>query len=156
GAGMADPQGFRPPWELLQILARDWFRMDLRIEYSHRLAGMVVGTCVIVLLAGLWWGEPRRGVRWLGVLALALICTQGLLGIFRVDLNLYLGKTLALVHGLFAQVVIATLVCVAVVTSRGWLGDRGEPTSPALRRWTLLTVLVVFAQLLFGGMTRHK
>jgi heme A synthase len=156
GAGMADPQGFRPPWELLEILARDWFRMDIRIEYSHRLAGMVVGTCAMVLALGMWRGEPRRGVRWLGVLVLVLICAQGMFGIFRVDLNAYLGKTLALVHGLFAQIVIATLVCVAVVTSRGWLNDHAEPASPALRRWSLLTVLAIFVQLLFGGMTRHK
>jgi heme A synthase len=154
GAGMADPQGFRPPWELLRILARDWFRLDLRIEYSHRLAGFTVGTCAILLVAGLWLAERRRGVRWLGLLALVLICTQGALGIFRVDLNAYFGRTLALVHGLFAQIVIATLVCVAALLSRGW----SEPAavSPALRRWSLLTVLAVFVQLLFGGMTRHK
>lgn len=177
GVGMADPQGFRPPWELIEIMARDWFRLDIRIEYSHRLAGMVVGTCVIVLLIGLWLAEPRRGVRWLGVLALLLICIQGALGIFRVDLNAYLGRTLALIHGLFAQIVVATLVCLAVVTSRGWaragsdwLGrwllpslaylpedgrTRAEPT-PEFRHWTIFTAVVIIVQLILGGMTRHQ
>jgi cytochrome c oxidase assembly protein subunit 15 len=154
GVGMADPRGFRPPWELLQILARDWLRLDIRIEYSHRLAGMVVGTAVIVLALGLWLGQARRSLRWLGIVALLLVCTQGILGIFRVELNEVVGRTLALVHGLFAQVVIATLVCLAVMTSRSWMSEGGE-AGPALRRWSLVTALAIFAQLLLGGMTRH-
>jgi cytochrome c oxidase assembly protein subunit 15 len=158
--GMADPRGFRPPWELVATLLREWTRFDLRIEYSHRIAGMVVGSCGILLLIGLWLAEPRRSVRWLGALALALICAQGALGYYRVELDTLfgpsLGKSLALVHGLFAQVVIATLVCLAVVLSRGWALDRHDAPAPAVRRWALLTSLVIFVQLLFGGMTRHK
>src|SRR3954454_4975148 len=67
GVGMADPVGLRPPWELLQRLA-DAVGLGLQIEYSHRLAGMVVGTCAIVLAIGLWLAAPGRVARWFGVL----------------------------------------------------------------------------------------
>jgi heme A synthase len=153
GVGMSDPAGFRSPWELISRLI-EAVSLGLRIEYSHRLAGMVVGTCTIVLMLGLWF----RGPRWLGVLALALVCTQGVLGIFRVDLNALLGTTLALVHGLFAQIVIAALVSIAFLLSRGWTDDASDPaaTSPVLRRASLIFVGFVFLQLVLGGLTRHK
>lgn len=155
--GMADPRGFRPPWELIQVLLAE-AGLDVRIEYSHRLAGMIVGSCAIVLCLGLWLCDRRASARWLGTLALTLICLQGTLGIFRVELNAVLGRTLALVHGAFAQIVIATLVATAVVTSRGWLRDHSDPLllPAALRRWSLVTALLVFAQLVLGGVLRHN
>src|SRR4051812_13307974 len=105
-AGMADPVGFRWPQEIVRLLA-DATGPGLQIEYSHRLAGFTVGTCVIILALGLWLADPRRWVRWVGILVLALVVTQGLIGRFRVDFNALFGKTAALVHGCFAQVVIA-------------------------------------------------
>src|SRR3954447_26586266 len=79
--GMADPAGYRHPWELVQVLAAE-AGLDVQIEYSHRLAGFTVGCCAILLALGLWLCEPRRWVCWAGTLALGLICVQGLLGIF--------------------------------------------------------------------------
>jgi heme A synthase len=156
GAGMSDPVGYRPPWELLQRLA-DAIGLGLQIEYSHRLAGFTVGTCAIVLAVGTWLCDPRRGYRWLGCAALAMVCLQGLLGIFRVNLNALFGTDLALVHGCFAQLVVATLVGVALVTSRGWVNDSADTSAaPALRRWSLLTMLLIYGQLILGGVIRHK
>jgi heme A synthase len=131
--------------------------LGLQIEYSHRIAGFTVGSFAIVLVAGLWLFEPRRWVRWAGVLALTLVCMQGLLGIFRVNLDRWLGGDLALIHGCFAQIVIATLIAVAVITSRGWVNDRADvPASSALRRWSLLTAALIYGQLVLGGLLRHK
>src|SRR5258708_5306746 len=66
GVGMVDARGLRPPWHFFQVFMEDkglgWI-----IEHGHRLAGFIVGTCVIVLAAGLWLWEPRRSVRWLGL-----------------------------------------------------------------------------------------
>jgi heme a synthase len=153
--GMTDPAGYRHPWEIVQKFADS--ALGLKIEYSHRIAGFTVGTCAIVLAVGLWLFEPRRWVRWTGVLGLALICGQGLLGVFRVDLNARLGQDLALIHGCFAQVVIATLVSIALFTSRGWVRDRADvPASSALRRWSLATAILIYGQLILGGVLRHK
>jgi cytochrome c oxidase assembly protein subunit 15 len=149
GVGMADQQGFRLPWNL-----------DLRtpivglfIEHSHRMAGFVVGICGIVLALGLLFGARRAGfVRWMGMLALVAICAQGLLGRYRVHLN---ALDLALVHGLFAQLVFALLVSVAVVTSRSWR-QLAANAGPRPKRGLALTLpFLVYLQIVFGAVVRH-
>lgn len=155
GVGMADPLGYRHPWEIIQAFGEANF--GLRIEYSHRLAGFTVGTLALALAALLWLFEPRRWVRWAGTLALTLVIVQGLLGRFRVDLNALFGQNLAMLHGCFAQLVIASLVSVALFTSRSWTNSSADtPATPALRRWSLLMTLFVYGQLVLGGLLRHK
>jgi heme A synthase len=155
-AGMSDPVGYRHPWQIVQLLASAT-GLGLQIEYSHRLAGFIVGTCTIVLAVGLWLFDRRRVTRYAGALALALVVIQGLLGKYRVDLDALFGPNLALVHGCFAQLVIATLISVTLFTSRGWIDDSTETAaSPALRHWSIATVLLVYAQLVLGGVLRHR
>src|SRR5687767_11810716 len=55
--GMVDAVGFRPPWHMLTVPLRER-GLGFVIEHSHRLAGFVVGTCIIVLAVGLWRWEP--------------------------------------------------------------------------------------------------
>jgi cytochrome c oxidase assembly protein subunit 15 len=156
--GMVDPQGFRAPWHMLTVPLRER-GLGFVIEHSHRLAGFIVGTCIIVLAVGLWLAKPRRWVRWLGVTALAAVIIQGLLGGFRVHLNALFGRDLALIHGLFAQVVFALLVTLAVVTARSWSKAQehglrlGEIQS--LRRWALLAVVCAYGQVALGAFVRH-
>ncbi|HEV3257988.1 MAG TPA: COX15/CtaA family protein [Gemmataceae bacterium] len=159
--GMVDPQGFRLPWHLATVQGL-WERgLGYVIEHSHRLAGWVVGTCVIVLAAGLWLRESRRWVRWVGVAALAGVVAQGLLGGFRVQLNALfnMGPNLALMHGCFAEVVFAVLVSLALFTSRSWAAPV-EPLTPQeslpLRRWSLLTAGLAYVQVVFGAVVRRS
>src|SRR5947209_8437237 len=77
GAGMVDREGFRAPWHLLTALLRE-NGLGLVIEYSHRLAGMVVGVCCIILAVGLWRTGRRPLERCLGLVALAAVVAQGL------------------------------------------------------------------------------
>ena len=156
--GMVDPVGLREPWHLFTILNRVFYEIGLLIEHSHRLVGYIVGSCVIVLACGLWLQEPRRWVRWLGVAALVGVCVQGLLGIFRVNLHVWMGPQLALVHGCFAQLVFATLVALAVCTSRRWIEAGREScaeTSPKLQRWTLVVAGGIYLQVVLGAFVRH-
>src|SRR4029077_14662052 len=57
--GMVDPQGFRTPWHMLTVPLKE-MGLGFVIEHSHRLAGFVVGTCIIVLAGGLWFGQSQR------------------------------------------------------------------------------------------------
>src|SRR5438094_555780 len=68
--GMADPVWPTTPWYLFFM---DWKEPNpgFVIEHSHRLAGYVVGCCVIVLAVGMWYAAPR--LRWLGVAALLAV-----------------------------------------------------------------------------------
>src|SRR4051794_5981383 len=84
GAGMVDERGLRSPWYFFQEFVNER-GLDWKIEHGHRQAGWIVGNCVIVLAALTWWLEPRRWVRWLSVAILAAVCSQGLLGIFRIE-----------------------------------------------------------------------
>jgi cytochrome c oxidase assembly protein subunit 15 len=156
--GMADPVWPTAPWFLLVF---NWQepRPGFIIEHAHRAAGYAVGCCAIVLAVGLWWREPRRWVRWLGYAALAGVIIQGLLGGFRVLLDRYLGTDLAFTHGCFAQLVFALMVSVACFTSRGWTVGRLSNDDPAavrrLRRAAVLTVVLVYLQIIFGAVLRH-
>src|SRR5712691_11323449 len=63
--GMADPVWPTYPWHLL-LISWDEPSAGFLVEHSHRLAGYIVGCCIIVLTVGLWLQETRRWVRWLG------------------------------------------------------------------------------------------
>jgi cytochrome c oxidase assembly protein subunit 15 len=154
--GMADPIWPTYPWHLL-LVSWDEPRPGFLIEHSHRLAGYVVGCCVIVLAVGLWRSNRPRGIRWLGVAALLGVIIQGLLGGFRVKLNRILGNDLALIHGCFAQIVFGLLVSLAVLTGRGWSLELSQPGSARirLRRLSVMTAILVYIQIVFGAIFRH-
>lgn len=149
--GMVDPQGFQVPWHLFTVPGEKLY-LGYLIEHGHRLAGFVVGVCCIVLAVGM--GLFARGwYRWLGLVALLAVSAQGVLGIFRVNLNALLGADLAALHGCLAQLVFATLVAVAVLSSRSWC----EPavTPPGLRRPGLWLAVLMYVQVVLGAITRH-
>jgi heme a synthase len=154
-AGMADPIWPTYPWHLL-LISWEEPRPGFLIEHSHRAAGYVVGCCIIVLTVGLWLKEPRRWLCWLGTAALAGVIVQGLLGGFRVVLDQLMGDNLKLIHGVFAQVMFAFLVSLALFTSRGWATGYEETfAAPRFRLLCLLTTLLIFVQIVFGAMLRH-
>jgi len=155
GVGMVDARGFRPPWEIVNGLFEN-SGFAWRLEYGHRTFGFLVGMCGIGVAVGCFFCDRRGWMGWLGFLALGLICAQGALGIFRVDYNALYGRTFAMFHGAFAQIVFAVLVAVALFTSRRWLSERTALVSPALQRWSIVTMLIVFVQLVLGGLVRHK
>jgi cytochrome c oxidase assembly protein subunit 15 len=155
--GMADPIWPTYPWHMLLISYQEP-RPGFIIEHTHRLAGYIVGCCVIVLAIGLWRYHAHRWLGWLGVTALAAVILQGLLGGFRVKLNALVGTDLALIHGLFAQLVFALLVSLALFTSRSWSALVALPPGArtnGVRRLSVMTVLLIFVQLVFGAILRH-
>jgi len=159
--GMADPAGYRDPrylWQSLGSLlghfgvAGPW--PGLAVEHAHRFVGMVVGVCCILLAAATLLAVRHPWGRWVGCLALFMVSAQGILGIFRVDLNALRGTELALFHGLFAQLVLAVLVGVAVLTAPAWW--RGcDADVRSLRVPAALLSLLVYGQIVFGAVTRH-
>jgi cytochrome c oxidase assembly protein subunit 15 len=134
-----------------------WSQMvgGILYEHSHRLIGSAVGALTIALAVSLWWTEPRRWVRRLGLAAVAAVIVQGILGGLRVVL---LEHGLAIVHGCVAQGFLALVVGLAVVTSPTWQAPAGSTrlADPArLRALALLTASLVYAQLVFGAVLTH-
>lgn len=162
GVGMVDPDGqthLREPW----ILPRQWMEGSLAerglgylIEHGHRFVGMLVGLATIGLAAGLWFTASRRWLRFLGPIALLAVIGQGLLGVYRVDLHALMGAKLAWLHGCAAQLVFALLIMIAVFTSPSWAMPTNVERRKAVGRVALLTLILVYGQLVIGGLVRHN
>ncbi len=164
GVGMVDKEGYRHPWEVWKIWVREGLqnnRFDYFLEHSHRIMGFVVGCCVIVLMMGLWFRGRRSWLRWVGVIALLAVIGQGLLGIFRVNLNALMGRDLALIHGCTAQLVFGLLASIVVWTAPGWWKRTLEhsdnrPSLNRLRYVAVFTTIGVYGQLVLGSFVRHS
>jgi cytochrome c oxidase assembly protein subunit 15 len=118
-------------------------------EHSHRLLGAMVGLLTVALAAALW---PRGGrLRMLGLIALASVVAQGVIGGLRVVL---LTDGLAMVHGPLAQAFLALIAALAFLTSGAAARPRAA-AAPALRRLSLLAVAVVYAQIMLGALLTH-
>jgi heme A synthase len=97
-------------------------------------------------------GARGAGLRIVATLALAAVMVQGLLGGFRVKLNVFVGTDLAAYHGVFAQVVFALLVSVAALTGK----PRGSGSRYcALLPYAALVAALMFVQIALGAWVRH-
>jgi cytochrome c oxidase assembly protein subunit 15 len=98
-------------------------------EHGHRMVATFVGMLTIGLAVWLWRSPAtagRRGLRWLGTAALALVIFQGLLG--GLTVLFFLPTIVSVSHAFTAQLFFATVVSLAVFTSRWWVeaGESGE------------------------------
>jgi cytochrome c oxidase assembly protein subunit 15 len=124
-------------------------------EHSHRLLGSLVGFLTVLLVASLWYSESRQWVRNLGLVALAAVIFQGILGGLRVVL---LQQTLAIIHACFAQAFFALAVCLAVLTSAEWhtpMKKKVAEDAGRVQRLGVLTAGFIYLQLIFGAILRH-
>jgi cytochrome c oxidase assembly protein subunit 15 len=125
-------------------------------EHGHRLYAAGVGLLTIVLATWLWKSESRQWVRMLGILAVAAVIGQGILGGLTV---LYLLPTaISVSHAGTAQLFLCLLVTIAVATSRRWMEERPhieESRGPSLRTLTLAATLMIYVQTLLGALMRH-
>jgi heme A synthase len=113
------------------------------------LAGLVV--------AAIRFGSLGRGVRVLGVLLLVGVMAQGMLGGLRVYLDALLGSSLAMIHGISSQIVLAIAVLVFVNLGRPRIvpADDRMAHESAARRMSLVTAILVFGQVVAGAILRH-
>src|SRR5207248_6469762 len=86
-------------------------------EHTHRLMGSLVGFLTIILAAWLWLSDDRRWVRSLGVIALAGVIFQGILGGLRVTM---MKDEIGIFHACVAQAFLGLLVFIALVTTNRW------------------------------------
>jgi cytochrome c oxidase assembly protein subunit 15 len=128
-----------------------WSRMvgGVLYEHSHRLMGALVGALTLVLAVTLWREGGR--LRRLGLVAVAVVVAQGVLGGLRVVL---LQDTLAILHGCLAQAFFALLAVIALMTApRGRVA--AAPVEPALKGLAVLAAVLVYVQIVFGALLTH-
>jgi heme A synthase len=216
--GMADPLWPTAPWHLLLIERVPSF--GFYVEHTHRIAGYLSGTLILVQTLALWRHSPsvlRRIGSWLfllGVVAgtatgmrlvktadvrsiqallnpgfglalasalafLALawmevasrsvgskhralatlafigVVTQGMLGGLRVYLNELKGPEIAVIHGVFAQLMFAAVCLVGLMSSARWNSLTDLAVDKSLRWLAAATAALALVQIAFGGLLRH-
>ncbi len=123
------------------------------VEHGHRLYGSMVGLACIILAVWFALVEPRRWMKVLGGVALAAVIFQGFLGGYRVRHN---STNLAFFHGCFAEAFFALMVALVVLTGRGWLSvHSSHADTQHLRRRSLVTLFLIFLQIIAGAYVRH-
>jgi cytochrome c oxidase assembly protein subunit 15 len=126
-------------------------------EHGHRLIGWFVGFLTIILTVWTWLAEKRRWLQLLGVAALGTVIIQGILGGITV-LHL-LPPAVSSAHAAVAQTFFCIAVSIAVFTGRRWLQEHPrtelDTRRPTLFTLTLLSIFVLYVQLLLGAMFRH-
>jgi heme a synthase len=139
-------------------------------EHTHRLIASGVGLVTIALCVALFVIEDRRWVKTLGIIAVAAVVVQGVLGGLRVAEN---NPLLGLFHGCVAQSFFALMATIALVTSKFWrilerartagteTTNHESPITNHLslltsQRWVLAVTAMVFVQLVLGASMRHS
>ncbi len=126
-------------------------------EHGHRMVATSVGILVIILNIWLWRREKRAWVRRLGLVALAAVIAQGLLGGLTVKLMLPLAVSSA--HATLAQLFFCTMVSLSVFTAPGWAEPRAaleENGKLSLRYLCVAAAAGILIQLVLGATLRHS
>ena len=129
----------------------------VRYEWSHR---MLAGSLVTLTLAIALWTlliEKRRWMRWLAMGAFCTVIAQAILGGLTV---LFLQPpAVSTAHAAVAQTFFCIAVAIAVFTGRKWIEEQPrvefDQRRPSLFTLTLLSIFVLYVQLILGGMFRH-
>lgn len=126
-------------------------------EHGHRMVATLVGFLTVILAIWLWRAESRTWMRRLGLVALAAVVAQGLLG--GMTVKFLLPKPVSISHACLAQLFFCTTVSIALFTSAAWkkgsqlVDDSG---TPPLHWLAIAASACIFAQLALGASARHK
>jgi len=126
-------------------------------EHTHRLIASAVGFLTIILATWLWRSESRGWVRNLGLIALAGVILQGILGGLRVTM---LKDEIGILHACVAQAFLALLVVIGLVTTSFWRSLDEIDISPKkfapIRSVAIAIALAIYVQLALGATMRHQ
>jgi heme A synthase len=149
-----------PDWPLCYGSAFPEMTGGVLFEHSHRLLATGVGIMTIVLTVLCWRGRERadghaekrdRALGPLATVALVAVIVQGVLGGITVLLRLPTAVSTA--HLALSMAFFSLLIYIAWRARPG----RGAPgaVSPSLHRWILVATLLVYVQIVIGGLVRH-
>jgi cytochrome c oxidase assembly protein subunit 15 len=133
------------------------FSGGIRYEWTHR---MLAGSLVSLTLAIAAWTllvERRRWLRWLAVGAFCTVVVQAVLG--GLTVLLFQPPAVSTAHAAVAQTFFSIAVVIAVFTAQRWVEEAPriecDSRRPSLFTLTLLSIFVLYVQLILGGMFRH-
>lgn len=130
----------------------------VRFEHSHRMVAESVGLLTIVIAIWTWRSEQRRWMRSLGIAALATVILQGVLG--GITVLKFLPPAISSAHAAVAQTFFCIACAIALFTGRNWVEEvpyvDADTRRPSLITLSLLSVFVLYVQLILGAMFRHR
>ena len=129
----------------------------IRFEWSHRA---IAGSIIILTLSiavWTWLADRRRWMKWLSLAALGTVIAQAVLG--GLTVLLLQPPWISSAHAAVGQTSFCIAVVIAVFTGRRWV----EPVPrieldthrPSLITLSLLSIFVLYLQLILGAMFRH-
>jgi cytochrome c oxidase assembly protein subunit 15 len=146
-----------PDWPLSYGKLMPPMEGGILYEHGHRMIATLVGLLTIASTIWLFRSERRRWLRILGLIALAAVIVQGVLG--GLTVLLLLPWWISTAHACLAQLFFSTTVALALFTSRWWLRGptyiEDAPKYP-IRQLSLTAPVCVLAQVALGAAARHK
>ncbi len=126
-------------------------------EHTHRLIASTVGFLTIILAICLWRTEDRQSVKTLGLIAVAGVILQGILGGLRVTM---LKDQIGIFHACLAQAFLGLIVLIAIMTTNFWRSlvpvgvdlRKGAP----IKTLAIATTIAIYLQLTLGATMRHQ
>ncbi len=129
----------------------------IKFEHTHRMIAQGAGLLTIILAWWTWVVEKRRWMRILGVAALETVIAQGILG--GLTVLFFLPPLVSSAHAALAQTFFCIAVAMALFTGRKWVEEQPrvefDQRRPSLFTLTLLSIFVLYVQLILGAMFRH-
>ena len=129
----------------------------VQYEWSHRaIAGSII---LLTISIALWTflAERRRWMKWLAIAAFGTVITQAILG--GLTVILFQPPWVSTAHATVAQTFFCIAVAIAVFTGRRWIEEHPrtelDQRRPALFTLTVLSIFVLYVQLILGAMFRH-
>jgi len=139
-----------------------WYKIPklvggVKFEHTHRMIAQVAGLLTIVLAVWTWRVEKRRWLRMLGLAAVGTVVAQGILG--GLTVLFYLPPAVSSAHAALAQTFFCIAAAMAVFTGKSWVEEQPrvefDQRHPSLFTLTLLSIFVLYVQLILGAMFRH-
>ena len=126
-------------------------------EHSHRVIAWFTGMCTTVIAFWTLFADRRRWMKYLAFGALGTIIVQGILGGLTVLHKL--PPEVSTAHAAVGQTFFCIAVAIAVFTGRDWVEPVPQPVAdngrPKLLVLCWYSILILYVQLIFGGMFRH-
>lgn len=148
-----------PDWPLSYGMLNPprWWQIEtVRAEHGHRLIAGIALLLTLGLTAWIARREPRAWVRRLAYGAMAVVLAQAALG--GITVLFFLPTAISVAHAGLAQLFLALIVTLAVVTSRFWLATpRASDGGPgrAVTGLATLSAAGIYLQILLGAVMRH-
>jgi cytochrome c oxidase assembly protein subunit 15 len=140
-------------WNMFTFPPSKWVG-GIFYEHGHRLIASSVGFLTIVLAGWLWFADPRRWMKRLGLAALGAVILQGVLG--GITVLFFLPTAISSAHAGLAEIFFCMTIAIALFTSKSWMRGDAAVDDEMLRRVATTTTALIYAQILVGAVMRHS